>query len=167
MRSSRYVNPVTTKNPRGEMIVLTGLKYVTLFVTDQDRALDFYTNVLGFEKRVDNPAPGGERFLGVGLEGQELLVILWPGTPGKPTQGPGPNPGSCVIGTNDCRADFERLRARGVQFEESEPIAAPYGVRATAIDPDGNLIRLNQWPVAAATTPDTPGVEPDGVRVAS
>jgi catechol 2,3-dioxygenase-like lactoylglutathione lyase family enzyme len=147
--------------------VLTGVKYVTLFVTDQDKALDFYTNVLGFEKRVDNPAPGGERFLGVGLEGQELLVVLWPGTPGKPMAGTGPNPGSCVIGTNDCHADFERLRARGVQFEESEPIEAPYGVRVTAIDPDGNLIRLNQWPVAPATTPGGTRVEPGGVRVAS
>jgi catechol 2,3-dioxygenase-like lactoylglutathione lyase family enzyme len=61
---------------RGETIVLTGVRYVTLFVSDQDRALDYYTNVLGFEKRVDNPAPGGERFLGVGLEGQDFLLIL-------------------------------------------------------------------------------------------
>jgi catechol 2,3-dioxygenase-like lactoylglutathione lyase family enzyme len=147
--------------------VLTGVKYVTLFVSDQDRALDFYTNVLGFEKRVDNPAPGGERFLGVALPGEDLLLILWPGTPGKPVQSQGPNPGSCVIGTDDCRADFDRLRSRGVLFEESEPIEAPFGVRATAIDLDGNLVRLNQWPVAAATGADSTRAALDGVRVAS
>jgi catechol 2,3-dioxygenase-like lactoylglutathione lyase family enzyme len=158
---------VTSKTPERRTIVLTGVRYVTLFVSDQDRALEFYTNGLGFEKRVDNPAPGGERFLGVGLEGQEFLLILWPGTPGKPTQGQNPNPGSCVIGTNDCRADFDRLRARGVQFEESEPIEAPYGTHVTAIDPDGNLLRLNQSLVAAANVPDATRAEPDGVRVAS
>jgi hypothetical protein len=77
------------------------------------------------------------------------------------------NPGSCVIGTTDCRTDFERLTALGVQFDESEPIQAPYGVRVTAIDPVGNRIRLNQWPVAAATRPETTRAEPDGLRVAS
>jgi hypothetical protein len=118
-------------------------------------------------KRADNPAPGGERFLGVGVEGQELLIILLPGTPGKATQGSGPNPGSCVIGTTDCRTDFESLRAVGVRFEEAEPIEAPYGVRVTAIDPDGTRIRLNQYPVAADTRPETTRAEPDGVRVAS
>ncbi len=49
--------------------MLTKVTYVTLFVNDQDRGLDFYTNTLGFEKRVDNPAPGGGRFLTVGLKG--------------------------------------------------------------------------------------------------
>jgi catechol 2,3-dioxygenase-like lactoylglutathione lyase family enzyme len=157
---------VTNKTPERRTIVLTGVRYVTVFVSDQDRALEFYTNGLGFEKRVDNPAPGGERFLGVGLEGQEFLLILWPGTPGK-ARGTGPNPGTCVIGTNDCRADFDHLRARGVRFEESEPIEAPYGIHVTAIDPDGNLIRLNQSPVAAAVNSEPTRVEPDGVRVAS
>jgi catechol 2,3-dioxygenase-like lactoylglutathione lyase family enzyme len=163
----RYVSPVTSTHAKGEITVLTGLRYVTVFVSDQDRALDFYTNVLGFEKRVDNPAPGGERFLGVALPGQELLLILWPGTPGQPVQSATPHVGACVIGTDDCHADFARWRANGAQFEESEPIEAPYGIRATAIDPDGNRIRLNQWPVTAATTPSTTRTEPDGVRVAS
>jgi catechol 2,3-dioxygenase-like lactoylglutathione lyase family enzyme len=157
---------VTSEEPERRRSVLTGVKYVTLFVSDQDRALDFYTNVLGFEKRVDNPSPGGERFLGVALEGQELLVILWPGTPGKAT-GSGPKPGSCVIGTTDCRTDFERLRVAGVQFEEAEPIESPYGVNVTAIDPDGNRLLLNQRPVAAATGPATTRAESDGVRLAS
>jgi catechol 2,3-dioxygenase-like lactoylglutathione lyase family enzyme len=158
---------VTNEAPERRKTVLTDVKYVTLFVSDQDRALDFYTNVLGFEKRVDNPAPGGERFLGVALPGQELLLILWPGTPGQPVPSATPHVGACVVGTDDCRADFERLNARGAQFEESEPIEAPYGVRATAIDPDGNRIRLNQWPVAAANRPDATRADPGGVRVAS
>jgi hypothetical protein len=59
------------------------------------------------------------------------------------------------------------LRAVGVKFDESEPIEALYGVRVTAIDADGNRIRLNHYPVAAATRPETTRAEPDGVRVAS
>ena len=39
--------------------------YTSVLVTDQDRALDFYTNVLGMEKRVENPTPDGPRFLAV------------------------------------------------------------------------------------------------------
>jgi catechol 2,3-dioxygenase-like lactoylglutathione lyase family enzyme len=148
------------------MTVPTGVKYLTLFVSDQDRALDFYTNVLGFEKRVDNPAPGGERFIGVALPGEQFLLILWPGTPGQPVQSATPHVGACVIGSTDCRADFARLRAVGVPFEESEPVEAPYGIRATAIDPDGNRIRFNQWPAAAAR-PEPTRAAPDGVRVAS
>ncbi len=52
--------------------MLTKVTYVTLFVNDQDKALDFYRHILGFEKRVDNPVLGGGRFLTVGLKGQEV-----------------------------------------------------------------------------------------------
>jgi catechol 2,3-dioxygenase-like lactoylglutathione lyase family enzyme len=44
--------------------------YVALLVSDQDNALDFYTNVIGLEKRGDYPTPDGPRFLTVGVKGQ-------------------------------------------------------------------------------------------------
>ena len=50
--------------------------YTSVLVTDQDKALDFYTNVLGLEKRVENPTPDGPRFLTVGGR--------WMGTPRAP-----------------------------------------------------------------------------------
>ena len=121
--------------------------YTTLFVTDQNKALDFYTNALGFEKRVDYSGPEG-RFLTVSLKGQDLEVILWPGTvargnstPGSP---PGPVLGSFFIESDDLRKDFEVLRSRGVRFEEAEPEDYQFGVRVTALDPDGNRISLRQ-----------------------
>ena len=69
--------------------MLDQIVYAAVFVTDQERALDFYTNVLGLEQRVDNPTPDGLRFLTVGVRGQDFQLVLWPGTPGKaqPTQG--------------------------------------------------------------------------------
>ena len=57
--------------------------YTSVLVTDQDKALDFYTNVLGLEKRVENPTPDGPRFLTVGVKGDDFQLVLWPGTPGQ------------------------------------------------------------------------------------
>ena len=51
--------------------MLKKVPYVALLVTDQAKALDFYTNVIGLEKRVDIPTPDGPRFLTVGVKGQD------------------------------------------------------------------------------------------------
>ena len=48
----------------------------SVLVSDQDRALDFYTNVLGLEKRAENPTPDGPRFLTVGVKGQDFMLVL-------------------------------------------------------------------------------------------
>jgi len=53
-------------------------------------------------------------------------------------------PGPVILESNDLRADFEVFSSRGVTFEESEPVDYPFGVRITAIDPDGNRISLRQ-----------------------
>jgi predicted enzyme related to lactoylglutathione lyase len=59
--------------------------------------------------------------------------------------------GSVMLGTDDCRASFEELRGRGVEFIE-EPSERPYGVDSAFRDPSGNQIRLTEVrdPVAAA-----------------
>ena len=62
--------------------MLTKLLYVTQLVNDQDKALDFYTNVLGFEKRAENPTPDGPRFLAVGLKDQKDMLAI--GDPASP-----------------------------------------------------------------------------------
>ena len=66
--------------------MLERIQYISVFVSDQDRALDFYTNVLGFEKRVEAPTPDGPRFLTVAVKGQDFELVLWPGTPGRPSR---------------------------------------------------------------------------------
>ncbi len=124
--------------------MLTKVTYVTLFVNDQDKVLDFYTNTLGFEKRVDNPVPGGGRFLTVGLKGQELQVVLWPGMHGNAKQAPGLIPGACIIETNDCHKEFEVLKARGVKFETPQVIEQPAALVAILQDPDDNRLMLRE-----------------------
>ena len=65
----------------------------SVLVTDQDRALDFYTKALGLEKRVENPTPDGPRFLTVGVNGDDFQLVLWPGTPGEAEPAMGRPPG--------------------------------------------------------------------------
>lgn len=60
--------------------MLKKVVYVAVLVSDQDKALDFYTNVIGLEKRGDHPTRDGPRWLTVGVKGQDFELALWPGT---------------------------------------------------------------------------------------
>ena len=127
--------------------------YTSVLVSDQDKALDFYTNVLGLEKRVENPTPDGPRFLSVGVKGDDFQLVLWPGTPGQGEPVMGRPPASITIETDDCRKTVEELESRGVEFS-SNVLEFPWGFVAQVKDPDGNLLQVRQGP--ARRQPDTP-----------
>jgi predicted enzyme related to lactoylglutathione lyase len=120
--------------------MLKKVVYVALLVSDQDKALDFYTNVIGLEKRVDAPTPVGPRFLTVGVQGQDFELVLWPGSPAMAELG------SAVytIEVEDCRTAFETLQSRGVKFEPPEVLDFPWGYAARFKDPDGNLLQVRE-----------------------
>jgi catechol 2,3-dioxygenase-like lactoylglutathione lyase family enzyme len=124
--------------------MLKNIVYVAVFVRDQDRALDFYTNVLGFEKRIENPKPDGPRFLTVGVKGQDVSLLLWPGSPGKGVASDGLVPAQYTIETDDCRRAFQTLTSRGVKFDPPEVLERPWGLVAKFEDIDGNLLQLRQ-----------------------
>ena len=117
--------------------------YTSVLVSDQDRALDFYTNVLGMEKRVENPTPDGPRFLTVGVKGDAFQLVLWPGTPGQAQPALGAPPPSITIETDDCRRTVEELSSRGVEFV-SDVLEFEWGYVAQFRDPDGNVLQLLQ-----------------------
>jgi predicted enzyme related to lactoylglutathione lyase len=117
--------------------------YTSVLVSDQDKALDFYTNVLGLEKRVENPLPDGPRFLTVGVKGQDFMLVLWPGTPGQAQPVQGRIPASVTIETEDCRKAYEELKSRGVEFE-TDVLEQPWGYVALFRDPDGNRLQLRE-----------------------
>ncbi|MEV6156973.1 VOC family protein [Nonomuraea sp. NPDC052129] len=126
--------------------MLTNIMYVTVNVTDQDRALKFYTEGLGLEKRIDYPGPEG-RFLTVGVGDSPIEIILWSPAPaaGQPVEKrPDAAPGPLILESDDLRKDFEVFRRRGVTFDRPEPEDYPFGVRIEAVDPDGNQISLRQ-----------------------
>ena len=133
-----------------------------VWVHDQDEALDFYTKKLGMEVRSDVTVPemGNFRWLAVGPVGQEDVSVVLMAIPGPPVFEPetaeavrdltakGAS-GTIFLSTEDCRASYEELKGRGVEFVDT-PEERPYGIDASFRDPSGNHIRLTQ-PSAVAT----------------
>ena len=120
---------------------LKSVFYTSMLVTDQDRALAFYTDVLGLEQKVDNPTPDGPRFLTVGVPDQDFMLVLWPGTPGQPEPYQGRLLATCTIETSDIRDVVETLKSRGVQFD-TDVLEFPWGSVAIFQDPDCNKFLL-------------------------
>jgi catechol 2,3-dioxygenase-like lactoylglutathione lyase family enzyme len=128
---------------RGTMIQAT--THVPIVVSDQDRALDFYTRVLGFEKRQDYRQEGRPRWLTVAPEGQDVELILVQGRYAldpRPPADAGSGGNHHVFSTDDCRRDIAALTARGLRFKDPAPVEAPYGTTAYFTDPDGNHFAL-------------------------
>ncbi|MFC9268693.1 VOC family protein [Streptomyces zhihengii] len=123
--------------------MLNKIMYVTVYVTDQDRALGFYTEGLGLEKQLDFPGPDG-RFLTVGVPDSPVQIILWSHASAAGQPGAAGAPGPLILESDDLRRDFAIMRQRGVIFEEPEPEDYPFGVRVEAVDPDGNRVSLRQ-----------------------
>jgi predicted enzyme related to lactoylglutathione lyase len=131
---------------------------ITLIVTDQARSLAFFTEKAGFEKRTDFSPPGGDRWVSVGLKGENLEFSLWKvGSGADPSQkefathwSPGSS-GPIQLRVADCRKLHAELSARGVEFLQP-PFDHPWGTSATFKDPDGNLFSLNQPPGAKPKT---------------
>jgi len=123
--------------------MLERMIYTTVFVSDQDEALDFYTNVLGFEKRAENPTPDRPRFLSIGVNGQDFELVLWPGTPGQGQPVDGRVPAAYTIETGDIRKDYDALTARGVKFD-TEVLEFAWGYIAGFQDPYGNRLQLRE-----------------------
>ena len=122
------------------------IKYIhsaTILVKDQDQAVDFYVNKLGFEKRADEPVDEeGHRWVEVAPKGSETALIL---SHGFGSWSPEKVGGWCrlIFRVEDMAGTVEALKAEGVAFE-GEPEKAPYGTYAQGRDPDGNVFGLLQ-----------------------
>src|SRR5213595_522208 len=113
-----------------------------LWVQDQDEALAFYKDRVGFEVRSDVTLPemGDFRWLTVGPTGQPDISIVLMAIPGPPVMDPETAEqakgllakglaGRVVVTTDDVRKDYEELKSRGVEFTE-DPEERPYGIDA-------------------------------------
>ncbi|MGW8779360.1 glyoxalase superfamily protein [Streptomyces sp. NPDC055796] len=110
--------------------------FITLPVADQEKALAFYAEVLGFEVRADRRI-GPVRWLQVAPEGAETVFTL--SGPGMGDFTPGSTRGIMLV-TADVDADCAKLAAAGV--EVTGPEDAPWGRMAGFRDPDGNSLML-------------------------
>jgi catechol 2,3-dioxygenase-like lactoylglutathione lyase family enzyme len=136
--------------------MLKALTHVNVWVHDQDEALAFYTDKLGFELREDVTVPelGNFRWLTVGVPGQDGIALALMEVPGPPVfdeetrdqlralvaKGAA---GGLFFTADDVRSTHEELARRGVEFTQ-EPTQQPYGVDAGFRDPSGNHIRVMQ-----------------------
>jgi predicted enzyme related to lactoylglutathione lyase len=127
-----------------------------LYVNDQDEALAFYTEKLGWQVRSDVTLPemGDFRWLTVSPPGQEDFEVVLMEIPGPPifeedtakmlrevvSRGVA---SPIFLTTDDIQADYEALKARGVEFVDT-PEERPYGIDSSFRDPLGNHIRLAQ-----------------------
>lgn len=124
------------------------IKFVSVMVEDQDRALHFYTTILGFEKMADIPM-GQYRWLTVsspdGVPGVELVLEPMGFPPSRAYQQAMFEAGipAAAFITKDIAADFQRLKAHGVKFR-GEPANMGLITAVVFEDTCGNLINLVQ-----------------------
>ena len=124
------------------------IKVTSLYVDDQEKALPFYTEVLGFVKKTDF-SQGPYRWLTVASpeepDGTELQLALNNNPPAKAYQQAlfQQNQPAAMFFTDDVQADYKRMKARGAEFT-----MPPKDVTASKIamlkDTCGNLIQVTQ-----------------------
>ncbi len=123
--------------------MITHVETVAVYVSHQQRALDFYTNQLGFELRKDvpfGPAESGHRWIEVAPPGAETVLSLF--TPPGFEDRIGSDAGLVFL-CEDIQDTARELKDCGVNFTK-EPTLIPSGWWAQFEDPDGNRFGLSQ-----------------------
>ena len=115
---------------------ITQVRTVGVPVSDQDRALGFYTGALGFEKRLDVPFGPGQRWVEVAPPGGGTTIALVPTREGVPT---GVDTGIRFT-TENAEADHTALQARGVDTDPELIRMGGVPPMFSFRDPDGNRL---------------------------
>lgn len=130
------------------------MSHATVFVTNQNEALEFYRDKLGFRVHTDAMVGPDFRWLTMCTNDQpDFEIVLMEPKPGMLMDEETSNTirallakgvlGAGVFNTNDCHATYEEMKAKGVQFK-SEPAERPYGIEAVFRDNSGNWFSLTQ-----------------------
>ena len=115
------------------------LKFVSIPTRDQDAAVAFWTEKVGFKVATDQPMGPGQRWIELSIPGAQTGVVLF--TP----EGQEDRVGSFFNGSfacDDVAYTYDQMRARGVAFE-GPPEKQPWGTYAKFRDPDGNTFVLS------------------------
>lgn len=130
------------------------LSHATIFVKDQNEALNFYRDKLGFEVHTDAMVGDDFRWLTLNTKDQpDFEIILMEPKAGMLMDAETATKlreimdkgvlGAGVFNTDDCRATYEELKSKGVEFV-AEPAERPYGIEAVFRDNSGNWFSLTQ-----------------------
>jgi predicted enzyme related to lactoylglutathione lyase len=124
-----------TTQPGGKKTMIKRIKFTTVPVEDQGRALDFYTNKLGLKVFTDQTA-GGERWIELKVPGADTMLVLFPQKGFQPSEIP-----AVVFVTDGVQKTYEDLKGKGVEFTQP-PKKAPWGEHAILKDTEGNLVLI-------------------------
>jgi len=119
--------------------MIKAIKFVSVPVTDQDRALEFYTKVLGFKVFADAPFDGTQRWIELGIPRAETKLVLFTAQGQEKMIGGFMN---ITFTADDVEATAAEMKAKGVEFVQ-EPEKADWGTAAIFKDPDGNQFVLS------------------------
>jgi len=119
--------------------MIKSLKFAGVPVRDQDRALAFYVEKLGFQVATDQPFDGVQRWIELRIPGAETRLVLF--TPKGHEDRIGTFSSLSFL-ADDVPATYRELTGRGVEFL-GEPQVAEWGSSATFKDPDGNTFVLS------------------------
>ena len=133
--------------------MITSLTHSGIVVLDQDEAIDFYVNKLGLELNTDADL-GFMRWITLNVPGEpgREIVLELPGPPAmdettaeqaRELVTKGATGGWLIFKTDDCRATYEELLAKGVEFTQ-EPTEQFWGTDCALRDPFGNHIRIGE-----------------------
>jgi len=126
---------------------LNKIGHITLLVKDQDEALKFYTEKLGFQKRQDIFIAEKMRWVTVSPKGQTDLELTFAvAATEEKRRAVGKQAGDHVfltLETDDCRKEYKALKAKGVKFY-GKPEVQSWGVDVVLEDLYGNLLDLVQ-----------------------
>jgi len=133
-----------------EEAMLTAVGTITVQVTDQDKALEFYIQKLGFEKRADMPMGPDHRWIEVAPPGAQTRILLYKATleaPGADSyevaQAKIGKSTGMVFEVDDIEATFALLKSKGVLIID-EPQKQSYGWWGVFADQDGNTYGVHQ-----------------------
>jgi len=127
-------NRVRSDHQRLEDAMIKAVKFASIPVRNQDRALEFYTTKLGFKVITDSPFDGTQRWIELGLPRAETKIVLFT-APGQEQMIGGFM--NVTFTADDVEATAKELKARGVEFVQ-EPQKADWGTAAIFKDVDGN-----------------------------
>ncbi len=129
--------------------MITQIQTAFVYVSDYDRAKDFYVNKLGFDLQMDAPMGPDARWVQLAPKGAQTSLVLSKPMPGMP----GYDEASKMVGgwapfilaVDDMQKTYEELSGRGVEFQEA-PAKQDWGWWAVFKDADGNTIGLHANP---------------------
>ena len=117
--------------------MIRGVKFASVPVTDQERALAFYTEKLGFRVVTDQPFDDKQRWIELGIPGTDTRIVLF-------QMGDALKPGNMMnvsFWSDDVEATARDLKSKGVEFV-MEPQKEEYGMISIFKDQDGNSFCL-------------------------